>query len=208
MAREPRELGPHLDRLERSAALLDLPAPPREVWERATRAVIDAWPWDAEREMALKLVCSPRRRRRRRHPHRLRHGSSVGADTLRKRQDGVSAVTLDRGIASDLKERAPWLLLSAKTLSYATNMPRCEGSGTPRRRRGHLHRHRRLGARRPHVGGRHRPRPDAAHPAAEHRDPARHHAGRAVPRRREGRLGDAGRTVRQAELRTADGCSG
>ncbi|MCA1192931.1 aminodeoxychorismate lyase [Saccharopolyspora sp. 6V] len=122
VAREPRELGPHLDRLERSAALLDLPAPPREVWERATRAVIDAWPWEAEREMALKLVCSRGVDGGDGTPTGFATGSSVGADTLRKRQDGVSAVTLDRGIAPDLKERAPWLLLSAKTLSYATNM--------------------------------------------------------------------------------------
>lgn len=38
------------------------------------------------------------------------------------RRDGVSVCTLDRGFSVDVVEKAPWLLLGAKTLSYATNM--------------------------------------------------------------------------------------
>lgn len=38
------------------------------------------------------------------------------------RRDGVSLVTLDRGFAVTTPARAPWLLLGAKTLSYAVNM--------------------------------------------------------------------------------------
>jgi 4-amino-4-deoxychorismate lyase len=34
----------------------------------------------------------------------------------------VRVATLDRGYALDVPARAPWLLLGAKTLSYATNM--------------------------------------------------------------------------------------
>ena len=37
------------------------------------------------------------------------------------RRTGVSVVTLDRGYASDAANGAPWLLLGAKHLSYATN---------------------------------------------------------------------------------------
>ncbi|SLH98335.1 Probable aminotransferase, class IV [Mycobacteroides abscessus subsp. abscessus] len=38
------------------------------------------------------------------------------------RAEGVSVVTLARGISIDLAQAAPWQLLGAKTLSYATNM--------------------------------------------------------------------------------------
>ncbi|GGC73564.1 4-amino-4-deoxychorismate lyase [Hoyosella rhizosphaerae] len=41
---------------------------------------------------------------------------------LQARASGVSVLTLERGYASDLAEFAPWLLLGAKTLSYAVNM--------------------------------------------------------------------------------------
>ena len=34
----------------------------------------------------------------------------------------MKVVTLDRGYSLDVAERAPWLLLGAKTLSYAVNM--------------------------------------------------------------------------------------
>ncbi|MCX2728726.1 aminodeoxychorismate lyase [Saccharopolyspora sp. NFXS83] len=122
VARNAREMGPHLDRLERSGALLDIPTPPRAAWERAAQAVIDAWPWDTDHEMALKLVCSRGVDGGDGTPTGFAMGSPVGPDTLRKRRDGLVAVTLDRGFAPDLKERAPWLLLSAKTLSYAVNM--------------------------------------------------------------------------------------
>src|SRR5436305_15074363 len=49
----PRELGPHLDRLARSADLLGLPAPDRVAWERSVRVVLDAWP--GPEVMALRL---------------------------------------------------------------------------------------------------------------------------------------------------------
>lgn len=119
---EPRELGAHLDRLERSAGLMQLRLPDRVEWERVVRAVIDQWPWGAEREMALKLVCTRGIDGGDGTPTGYGLGMSIGADTLRKRRSGVSVITLERGYAPDLMERAPWLLLSAKTLSYAVNM--------------------------------------------------------------------------------------
>ena len=51
---QPRELRPHLERLARSAAMLDLPEPDLAVWERAARTVIDNW--SGPTEIALKLV--------------------------------------------------------------------------------------------------------------------------------------------------------
>jgi 4-amino-4-deoxychorismate lyase len=43
-------------------------------------------------------------------------------DFSRPRREGISVVTLDRGFDLAAPARAPWLLLGAKTLSYAVNM--------------------------------------------------------------------------------------
>src|SRR4051812_34068168 len=55
---KPRELDAHLDRLIRSAELLDLPEPIRTEWERLVQKVLFLWSeGNAEtEEMALKLV--------------------------------------------------------------------------------------------------------------------------------------------------------
>ncbi|MFJ2619530.1 aminodeoxychorismate lyase [Glutamicibacter sp. NPDC087344] len=41
---------------------------------------------------------------------------------MEQRESGVDVLLLDRGYDSKLAERAPWLLMGAKTLSYAVNM--------------------------------------------------------------------------------------
>ncbi|RCW47045.1 4-amino-4-deoxychorismate lyase [Halopolyspora algeriensis] len=117
-----RELVPHLDRLERSAHLMDLSLPGRASWQRAVDAVIGAWPWGTDPEMVLKLVCTRGVEGRDDAPTGFAMGRQMSSEILRKRANGVSAITLERGHAPDLKDRAPWLLLSAKTLSYAVNM--------------------------------------------------------------------------------------
>ncbi len=115
----PLELEPHLARLGRSAAMLDLPAPDLDAWRRCAHAVIGAWRGDPE--MVLKLVLT-------RGPETTGEvtgfaiGSPVPETLLAQRRDGISAVTLTRGITSDVAGQAPWLLLGAKTLSYAVNM--------------------------------------------------------------------------------------
>lgn len=38
------------------------------------------------------------------------------------RRDGLSAITLDRGLPANAADAMPWLLAGAKTLSYAVNM--------------------------------------------------------------------------------------
>lgn len=114
-----RELGPHLDRLARSAAMLDLPAPDRAAWERAVRLVVEHWAGGPE--MALKLVYT-RGREGSDVPTGFALGFEVDEKIRRAREAGVAAVTLDRGIDAGLAERAPWLLLGAKSLSYGINM--------------------------------------------------------------------------------------
>lgn len=127
--RRPRELGPHLDRLERSARLMEMRLPGREDWERAAQAVIDQWPWADEPEMALKLVCTRGVDGGDGTPTGFVMGSSLEAGLKRKRAEGISVVTLERGYEPGLMERAPWLLLSAKTLSYAMNMAALREAG-------------------------------------------------------------------------------
>lgn len=116
-----RELRPHLDRMARSAAMLDLPEPDDEAWQRTARLVIENWRGGPE--FVLKFVYTrgvetdPSAT-----PTAFALGLEIGEHILRARTEGVAAITLDRGIDPGLAERAPWLLLGAKSLSYAVNM--------------------------------------------------------------------------------------
>ncbi len=112
-----QERGPHLDRLAHSAELCELPAPNREQWLQAIeRAAAECGPG----EWGIKLILS----------RGIEHGpaptawvtASPAADFSGARTKGITVVTLDRGIDSEAPARAPWLLLGAKTLSYAVNM--------------------------------------------------------------------------------------
>lgn len=117
--RRPRKLDAHLDRLARSAAMLDLPAPDRAAWRRCVDAACAQW--DGPREVVLKLVLT-RGVDGSGVPTGFVFATPVPEVTLRQRRDGIAVLTLDRGYPAGLGERAPWLLLGAKTLSYATNM--------------------------------------------------------------------------------------
>ena len=117
---KPRELTPHLDRLDRSAAMLDMSPPPRAEFERAVELVIGNW--TGGEEFALKLVYTRGVEGGDGTPTGFALGMEIGAKVLKQRAEGLSAVTLDRGIDADLADRAPWLLLGAKSLSYAVNM--------------------------------------------------------------------------------------
>jgi 4-amino-4-deoxychorismate lyase len=114
---KPRELGPHLQRLARSAAMLDLPAPDLDAWQRVADTVIQQWPGGPQ--MALKLVYT---RGVDGTPTGFGLGSPVDELVLRQRAAGIAVVTLDRGIDPTLADHAPWLLLGAKSLSYGINM--------------------------------------------------------------------------------------
>lgn len=118
---KPRELGPHLDRLARSASMLDMPEPDSAAWERAVATVIENW--SGGKEMALKLVYT---RGPDGAPEAATTGFALGLEIeekhIRARADGIAVSTLERGIDPGLAERAPWLLLGAKSLSYGINM--------------------------------------------------------------------------------------
>ncbi|WP_024875630.1 aminodeoxychorismate lyase [Saccharomonospora piscinae] len=125
---KPRELGPHLDRLAKSAAMLDLPEPDLELWEQAAQQVIDNW--EGSSEIAVKLVAT---RGSEGDPDAGPFGYALGMEidekVKRARTEGIGVVTLDRGFGPDVAERAPWLLLGAKTLSYAVNLAALREAG-------------------------------------------------------------------------------
>lgn len=112
-----QEVVPHLERLAHSARLCDLPVPNQAQWHQAIdRAAADC----GAGEYVIKLILS----------RGVEHGPTPTAwvtvapasDFSAVRREGVRVVTLDRGYDLDIAERAPWLLLGAKTLSYAVNM--------------------------------------------------------------------------------------
>lgn len=112
-----QEVVPHLDRLAHSARLCDLPVPNSDQWHQAIdRAAAEC----AEGESVIKLILS----------RGVEHGptptawvtAAPAADFSAVRANGIRVVTLDRGYDLGAAERAPWLLLGAKTLSYAVNM--------------------------------------------------------------------------------------
>lgn len=117
---KPRELGPHLDRLAHSAAMLQLPVPDRQQWERCVQVVLDNWQSDAD--MALKLVYTRGPEFGDGTPTGWAMGMPIGEKVLRNRETGVAAITLARGYDPSIVSEAPWLLLGAKSLSYAVNM--------------------------------------------------------------------------------------
>ena len=121
-----RKMQAHLDRLGGSAAALDLAIPDQEAWRRVIAAAVarhrsENPPADpAADELVVKLVVT--RGVEGAAPTAWVQASPVGAAGRRQRETGIDVILLDRGYDSDVAERAPWLLLGAKTLSYAVNM--------------------------------------------------------------------------------------
>ncbi|MFV0320152.1 MAG: aminodeoxychorismate lyase [Microbacterium sp.] len=112
-----QEVTAHLERLVHSARLCDLPEPNVAQWRQAVaRAAAQC----GRGESVIKLILS----------RGVEHGptptawvtAATAPDNTRVRVEGVRVVTLDRGFDSAAPERAPWLLMGAKTLSYAVNM--------------------------------------------------------------------------------------
>lgn len=114
----------HLQRLTQSAGMLDLPVPDLPGWRRAIDVATRQWVAGTGKEGqegALRLIYgrggeggSP--------PTAYVMVTAVPERVAVVRRDGVSAITLSRGLPANGTDAMPWLLASAKTLSYAVNM--------------------------------------------------------------------------------------
>lgn len=112
-----QEVVPHLERLAHSAALCDLPLPNQAQWHQAIERAAEHC---EAGEYVIKLILS----------RGVEHGptptawatAAPASDFTAVRERGIRVVTLDRGYDLDVAANAPWLLLGAKTLSYAVNM--------------------------------------------------------------------------------------
>jgi len=109
----------HLRRFAASAAAAELVAPAAQVWLEAIATALRAH--RACAETLVKLVLS-------RGPEggdacsAWVYASDCSGHYDIARHQGIDALLLERGYDSMLGARAPWLLLGAKTLSYAINM--------------------------------------------------------------------------------------
>ncbi|WP_040686372.1 aminodeoxychorismate lyase [Nocardia vinacea] len=125
----------HLGRLRRSAQALDLPEPELGKWRDAVETATKEWGTD--REGLMRLVLTRGRDTELSAPSSVTSGDLAAAVPVptsyvlvlpvpervqKARTDGVAVMSLSRGISVDLAQAAPWQLLGAKTLSYATNM--------------------------------------------------------------------------------------
>ncbi|MFC8383851.1 aminodeoxychorismate lyase [Nocardia sp. NPDC057272] len=121
----------HLARLRRSAQALELPEPGLSRWRAAVELAVKEW--GSEEEGMLRLIYTrgrdsefdaPRSELAPEDPQPTAYVlvSPVPARVATARAEGVKVMSLARGISVDLAQAAPWQLLGAKTLSYATNM--------------------------------------------------------------------------------------
>jgi len=114
----PQEVEAHIDRLRHSAEICDLPVPNEAQWREAIAYAVARLPQGGE--VALKFVLS-RGVQSGPAPTAWLHATRA-PDHSAARENGVRAITLDRGYPRGVAEVAPWLLMGAKTLSYAINM--------------------------------------------------------------------------------------
>lgn len=123
----PRKLNAHLSRLAASAGIMELAIPTGEAWEAAIATAIahfrNADPAQAtpEAQAVVRLIAT-RGPEGANTPTAWVSVTQVSPGLADQRARGLDVLLLDRGYDSDVASRAPWLLMGAKTLSYAVNM--------------------------------------------------------------------------------------
>lgn len=111
----------HLRRLSHSAKLLALPEPDLAAWRNAIAIAVGEWAAQGPAEGALRLVYT-RGRESGSAPTAYATVNPVPDRVAGVRRDGISVITLERGMPAIGVDAMPWLLAGAKTLSYAVNM--------------------------------------------------------------------------------------
>jgi 4-amino-4-deoxychorismate lyase len=112
------DLDPHLERLARSTAALEIPPTDPGAWRELIGAMLAGWT-GGEAVLRLILTRGPGEAG---PPTAYALLSAIGERQLTERRDGVRAITLSRGLTADATVEAPWLLGGVKAISYAVNM--------------------------------------------------------------------------------------
>ncbi len=116
-----REL--HLDRFASSARLMDLPEVDRGLWNEALDSVLAAQEAAGITEdYCVRWILSRGPEHSGTEPIGWVETFAVGQDAIERRTNGTKVVTLSRGYQAGMATEAPWLLIGAKTLSYAVNL--------------------------------------------------------------------------------------
>jgi len=116
-----RDREAHLDRLERSAEILQLPAPDRAGYQRAIDALVAAWDFDTRPEALIRLVLT-RGPESGGDPTAFALMAPLAGSAVEERERGIAITLLGRGHDGDEVAAMPWLLPGAKSLSYSINM--------------------------------------------------------------------------------------
>lgn len=115
----------HFARFCASASALSLPEPDPELWDRALETVIanarTVDPTISEFGVRYAYSRGSQAPDGSQSPRGWAFSVPVDDTITQARAQGISTVSLDRGYDAYLGSKAPWLLIGAKTLSYAVN---------------------------------------------------------------------------------------
>ncbi len=115
----------HFTRFQASASALDLPDPDQGLWDRVIDSLIAevaaADPGIVEFGIRYALSHGEQGADGEFRPRGWAFPVTVDDHIRSAREQGVTAVSLDRGFEAYIGSKAPWLLIGAKTLSYAVN---------------------------------------------------------------------------------------
>ncbi|AKK09647.1 aminodeoxychorismate lyase [Corynebacterium testudinoris] len=118
----------HMDRFRSSAELMDLPDPGVAQWAEATEAAVAEWTAQSD-EDARCVWTYTRGRESTGIPSAWLTVRSIDEQVVAQRSTGIKVMTAHRGYslhtedsADSAEPPAPWLIVGAKTLSYAANM--------------------------------------------------------------------------------------
>lgn len=117
---QPWLLDPHLDRMVRSAARLELDLPDRAALAELAATTCAAAPGTVDG--ALRLVCTRGPEGGGGPPTVFARLAPVPEPVRTGRRTGLAVVTATLGVAAATRAAAPWLLGGVKAISYAVNM--------------------------------------------------------------------------------------